>query len=394
MTRERPLTILALASELKGVPFLQECKRQGCHVIVVVTAEHKDEPWPHEAIDEFFDMPDVRTQPDITYAISYLARDRHIDRIVALDDYDVETAADLREHLRLPGMGHSAARLFRDKLAMRTQARAQGINVPAFTGIFNYDDLREFMANVPPPWVFKPRTLAGSEGIQKFYHAEQLWRTLDGMGDQKSTFLLEQFIPGDVYHVDALTWQGEVIFSLVSKYGAPPMATLQGGNVFSTRTLPRDSEEAIALRAHNEQLVKAMGRTYGPTHTEFIRAEDGTFYFLETAARVGGGNIERHIEAATGLAIWQEAARMEIADARGEAYHLPSHLREDYAGLIACPSRIEYMDTVDYTDPEIFYRPRGKKFVSLIVGSPSYARVEQLLAEYAERFGRDFMPHR
>ncbi|MBK8430590.1 MAG: ATP-grasp domain-containing protein [Chloroflexi bacterium] len=391
MTRERPFTILALASEFKAVPFLQECKRQGCHVIVLVTAEHKDEPWPHESIDEFFDMPDVRIQPDITHAVSFLMRDRHIDRIVALDDYDVETAADLREHLRMPGMGHSDARLFRDKLAMRVRARNKGLNVPAFTGIFNYDDLRAFMGSVPAPWVFKPRTLAGSEGIQKFYHAEELWRTLDVLGDQKSYYLLEQFIPGDVYHVDALTWAGEVIFSLVSKYGAPPMATLQGGRVFSTRTLPRDSEEAILLRALNEQLVKGMGRTYGPTHTEFIRAEDGTFYFLETAARVGGGNIERHIEAATGLAIWQETARMELADLRGEDYELPTDLREDYAGLIACPSRIEYMDTVDYTDPEVYYRPRSKKFVSLIVGSPSYERIEELLAEYAERFVRDFM---
>lgn len=391
MTHERPLTILALASEFKGIPFLQECKRQGCHVIVLVTAEYKDEPWPHEYIDEFFDMPDVRIQPDVTHAVSFLTRDRHIDRIVALDDYDVETAADLREHLRLPGMGHSAARFFRDKLAMRVQAQAQGLNVPAFTGIFNYDDLRDFMGRVPAPWVFKPRTLAGSEGIQKFYDAEQLWRTLDEMGDRKSYFLLEQFIPGDVYHVDALTWQGEIIFALVSKYGAPPMTTLQGGKIFTTRTLPRASEDAVILRGLNEQLVKGMGRTFGPTHTEFIRAEDGTFYFLETAARVGGGNIERHIEAATGLVIWREAARMELAAARGEAYALPSDLREGYAGLIACPARIEYSDTVDYTDPEIYYRPRYKEFASLVIGSPSYERIEALLAEYTTRFTQDFL---
>ncbi|MCB0033564.1 MAG: ATP-grasp domain-containing protein [Anaerolineales bacterium] len=390
MTTERPITILALASEYKGIPFLQECKRQGCHVIVLVTAEHKDQPWPHEAIDEFFDMPDVRTQPDLTYAVSFLARDRRIDRIMALDDYDVEHAADLREHLRLEGMGHTAARLFRDKLAMRTHAKKNGIKVPEFVGIFNYDDIRAFMGQANPPWVFKPRMLAGSEGIRKLEDGEQLWRLLDEMGDQKSYYLLEQFIEGDVFHVDALVWDGEVVFSLVSQYGTPPMATFHGRKVFTTRVLPRDAEDAVALRAFNEQLVKTMGRTYGPTHTEFIKAADGTFYFLETAARVAGGNIEKLIEAATGLVIWQEAARMEIADIRGEAYTLPE-LREEYGGLIACFSNSEYADTSAYNDPEVMFRPRAKKFASLVVGSPSYERVEELLAQYAERFVQDFM---
>ncbi|MCA9981440.1 MAG: ATP-grasp domain-containing protein [Anaerolineales bacterium] len=390
MTTDRPITILALASEYKGIPLLEEFKRQGCHVIVVATAEHKNEPWPHDSIDEFFDMPDVRIQPDITHAVSYLARDRHIDRIIALDDYDVETAAALREHLRLDGMGDTAARLFRDKLAMRVQARRKGLNVPAFTGIFNYDDLREFMDNTNPPWVFKPRLLAGSEGIRKLHHSEELWRTLDEMGDRQSYHLLEQFIPGDVFHVDGLVWQGEGVFSLVSQYGVPPMTALQGRGVFTTRVLPRDSHEAVALRELNERVVKAMGRTNGPTHTEFIRAEDGTYYFLETAARVGGGNIERLVEAATGLVIWQEAARIELADIRGDDYQVPP-VREDYAGLIAAPSHTPYADLSAYTDPEIYYRPRSAEFVSLIVGSPSQARVEELLAQYAQRFAHDFM---
>lgn len=390
MTTDRPITILALASEYKGIPFLEECKRQGCHIIVVATAVHKDEPWPHDSIDEFFDMPDVRLQPDITHAVSYLARDRHIDRIIALDDYDVETAAALREHMRLEGMGDTAARLFRDKLAMRVQARHKGLNVPAFTGIFNYDDLRDFMANTNPPWVFKPRTLAGSEGIRKFHHSEELWRTLDELGDRQSYHLLEQFIPGDVFHVDGLVWRGEVIFSLVSQYGVPPMAALQGRGVFTTRVLPRESQEAVALRELNERVVQAMGRTNGPTHTEFIRAEDGTYYFLETAARVGGGNIERLVEAATGLVIWQEAARIELADIRRDDYQVPP-ARDDYAGLIAAPSRIPHADLSHYTDPEIFYRPHTGEFVSLIVGSPSQERVEALLGEYAQRFAKDFM---
>jgi biotin carboxylase len=127
--------ILCLSSYFKGAAFLQACKEAGLHVILATNEKNKDESWPREYIDEFFHMPDLGKLPDILHAAAYLARDRQIDLIAALDDYDVETAAHLREHFRQPGMGDSLARNFRDKLAMRTTARNAGLLVPEFTGV-------------------------------------------------------------------------------------------------------------------------------------------------------------------------------------------------------------------------------------------------------------------
>src|SRR5688500_19907869 len=53
--------------------------------------------------------------PILTNAVSYLARSEHISRIVPLDEYDMEMAATLREHMRLPGMGETAMRFFRSE---------------------------------------------------------------------------------------------------------------------------------------------------------------------------------------------------------------------------------------------------------------------------------------
>lgn len=389
MPDDRPV-ILALASELKGLPLLRELKAQGCHVVLLMNERLTAEPWPWEAIDEHFAMPDVHKAPDVIYAVSYLAREREFARVVALDDYDVEMAAELREHLRLPGLSASGARLFRDKLAMRVRAREAGLPVPEFEGVFNYARLRAFMARVPPPWVFKPRTLAGAEGIRKLHASEELWPLLAELGDRQSYHLLEQFLPGDVCHVDALVWRGEVVFALASRYGVPPMSAFHGRGIFTTRVLPQASAEARELVALNARVVAAMGRENGPTHTEFIRDAEGRLHFLETAARVAGGNIEKLIEAATGLVIWQEAARIELAELRGEPY-APPPLSERYAGLIACFSRTPYPDTGHYDDPEIYFRPRAAEFASLIVGSSDAGRVEALLEQYAERFRRDFM---
>jgi hypothetical protein len=195
-------TILCLSSYFKGAAFLQASKEAGLHVILATNDRNKDEPWPRQYIDEFFHMPDLGKRPDIIHAVAYLARDRHFDLVTALDDFDVETAAHLREHFRLPGMGDSLARNFRDKLAMRTTARNVGLLVPEFTGVFNYDKLREFMGRVPPPWLLKPRSEASSMGIKKIHHADELWPILESLGDQQSFFVMEQFVAGDVFHVE------------------------------------------------------------------------------------------------------------------------------------------------------------------------------------------------
>jgi len=393
MTDQRPITILCLASEFKGVPFIEECARQGARVILVTADESADKPWPWDSIVLHFNMPDLFTQPNITYAISYLARGNDIDRIVALDDYDVATAASLREHLRLPGLGETKARYFRYKLGMRTQAAANGIRVPAFTSLANYDGLREFMATVPPPWVLKPRFEAGAVGIRKVHDSEAVWRTLDELGDQQSYYLLEQFVPGDVFHVDALVWDGEVVFAVSSRYGEPPLSVTQGGGIFNTRLLPRQSDEFKATTDMSADIFKAFGLVQGATHTEFIRAHhDGQFYFLETAARVGGAHIDKMIEAATGIDLWQEAANIELAAVRGEAYRIPEH-REDYAGLIICLARAQWPDLSTYNDPEIVWRVPREYHAGLLVASFDPDRINELIDSYNERFARDFLMH-
>jgi biotin carboxylase len=384
-------TILCLSSYLKGAAFLQACKEAGLHVILATNDKNKDEPWPREYIDEFFHMPDLGRRPDIIHAVAYLARSRQIDLMVALDDFDVETVAHLREHFRLPGMGDTLARNFRDKLAMRTTARNAGLRVPEFSGVFNHDHLREFMARVPPPWLLKPRSEASSMGIKKIHHADELWPILDSLGDQGSFFVMEQFVAGHVYHVDGLMDKGEVLFSMAHKYAQPPLSVYAGGGVFITRSLDRESDESRALVELNKQVLKAMGLVRGATHSEYIKSQaDGQLYFLENAARVGGANIAECVDYASGINLWREWARIEIANLRGEPYQLPQ-THPGYAGIINCLAHQEWPDLSSYTDPEIVWRMNKRYHAGLIVASRDAARVESLLNIYAERFAHDFL---
>src|SRR5580765_55563 len=268
-----PLTFLCIATYEKGQEFMRECKRQGCRVFLLTAESLRKADWPRESLDDIFYIPRDLPLPEIVKAVTYLAREKKIDRIVALDEFDMETAATVREHLRIPGMGLTTMRYFRDKLAMRMRALDRKIRVPDFVPVVNHGDIQYYLDHVPGPWVLKPRQEASAIGMKKIHAPEELWPVLDQLGDKQSTYLLEKFVPGDVYHVDSVVSENEVVFANVSKYGKPPMNVAHGG-VFTTFTVPRNGEDDRALRDMNRDLIGALGLLRGVSHAEFIRAHE------------------------------------------------------------------------------------------------------------------------
>jgi biotin carboxylase len=390
MPESRPLTILCVSSYEKGQEFLRTCKAIGCRVLLLTVEKLRDADWPRESIDEMFFMPEELPVQELINAVSFAARSQPIDRIVALDEFDMENVSALREHLRIPGMGLTTVRYFRDKLAMRARAKEAGIPVPEFVHVLNYDNLREFMARVPAPWLLKPRSQASGIGMKKIHAPDELWPWLDQLGDKQSNYLLEQFIPGSVFHVDSVASERNVVFAEAHAYGAPPLDTSHHGGVFTTRTLPRDSADTKSLLELNGRVLEDLGFLRGVTHAEFLKAHsDGKLYFLEVAARVGGAYISDVIDAASGINLWREWARLEVGAGK-QPYQLPE-IRHDYAGAIVSLARQEQPDTSAYNDPEIVYRITKYHHAGFVLKSPDQARIEALLASYAKRFRDDFL---
>ena len=384
------LTILCIATYFKGEAFLRECRRQGCRVLLLTSDALVNAAWPREAIDEVFSIARDASDAEIRRRVDAIARTHAIERITALDDFDVELAAMLREHLQVPGVGRTAASYFRDKLAMRTKARSLGIPVPEFSPVFNDQALDDWTRRVPAPWVLKPRSSAAAIGIKKIADRDELWRALDALGDLRSNSVLEQFVSGDVYHVDSIIWNGKVVFAIPFKYGRPPMEIAHQGGLFITRRLPDDSPEGAAMLALNRRLQEGLGLQRGVSHSEFIgpAGRSGEPVFLETSARVGGAFIVDTIEAATGLNLWEEWAKIETVGQSVE-YTVPPH-RDEYAGIVLSLARQEHPDMAAYTDAEIVTRLKKSHHAGLIVRSPDPARIDALIADYTPRFYRDF----
>jgi biotin carboxylase len=383
-------TILCLSSYEKGQDFIRECAESGARTILLTVDKLRDADWPRDVLAYTYTMPSFDEHAHVLNAVAYLARGERFSRIVALDEFDMELAALLREHLRIPGLGVTATRAVRDKLAMRELAHAAGLPMPEFIGIANHAAVADYLRHTRGPWLLKPRTQASAIGIRKIHHADELWPVLETLGDMQSHHLLERFVPGDVYHVDGIVVDGDVVFCEVHRYAQPPFDVMHSGGIFCSATVARGGAEEAALRPATARLLDAVGLRDGVFHVEFIRAGDtGEYHFLEVAARVGGAHIADMVKAATDVNLWREWARLELARAAGRNYHLPGP-RTDHGGVIISLARQEWPDTGMYDDPEIAWRLQKRHHAGLVVVSPEVERVQQLLQAYMRRFRDDF----
>jgi len=275
MSDSRKKAILCISSYFKGSDFLVEAHKLGWRVIFITSKSLENENWPRESIDDLYFMPDVDKEwnmHDLIKAVSFLARTVVIDRIVALDDFDVEKAAALREHLRVPGMGETTMRYFRDKYSMRMKALEKGVLVPEFVHVLNHDTINRFMAKKEPPYILKPRMQAGSIGMKKLESREHAWEVINALGDEQSNYLMEKFIPGDIYHVDSIIQDHEIKFAIVSAYGLPPLEVAHQGRVFTTRTVLRGSEDEKRLLEMNANVMKDLGMKTALTTRNSLKA--------------------------------------------------------------------------------------------------------------------------
>ena len=392
---DRPLNIICFATFFKGGDFVHECKAQGCNVILVTKEKMLNEDWPRDVLDEVFALPNDAPVELFLDLVAHIAKTRKADRIVALEEFDVVVAALAREHLCLPGMSSSTAKTFRDKYSMAVKVRDAGLKVPEFVPAINHEEIADYLNRVPPPWVLKPRSDVSAIGIRKLDNAGDAWQAIDELNQRESLrerasyHVLARFIAGEVFHVDSLVSGGRIAFAGVNKYGRPPLQVAHAGGAYISQTIPHNAPDKKKLLSINRRVIKAMRMETGATHAEFIKSDaDGEFYFLEIASRVGGAHIADVLEAASGINLWREWAKLEV-EGGGRGARL--HPRREHAGIVLSLARQEFPDTSAYDDPEIAYRVKKRHHAGLIVRSKSHERVAELLNNYLRRFENDFI---
>ncbi|MEU7219885.1 ATP-grasp domain-containing protein [Nocardia iowensis] len=224
------------------------------------------------------------------------------ERILALSESDLDTAARLRDYFRLPGDRFGDIRHFRDKLRMAEKVAASGIALPAFADAPDKTAILEFAARHGWPIVVKPRLGAGSRGFVKLGSEADL-NSLESPATEPR--LVQTFCPDPVGHIDGL-WTGCRLGAWrASRYLAPPAEYLSGRPKASVEIDDMSLLAAVGKFAHN--LFNALSSKPLIFHLEFFigRHDDRTprVRFLEIGARVGGTEIP---------AVWQEVHNRDL----------------------------------------------------------------------------------
>ncbi|MAF80192.1 hypothetical protein CL629_03885 [bacterium] len=191
-----------------------------------------------------------------------------------------------------------------DKVMMRRQMRAYDKSIiPTFKVVTDTkpETLKDIREKIGFPLVLKPANLAASLLVTICFHKEELEKTLrlsfkkiqkiykDNKRKAEPKVLVEQFMEGDMYSIDAyVSSKGRVYLC--------PLVYVQTGRTvgfddffayktITPTTLKKSSQEAAEEAA--EKSVHALGLRSTTVHIELMRTEDG-WKVIELGPRAGG----------------------------------------------------------------------------------------------------------
>lgn len=232
-------------------------------------------------------------------------------KIIACSEVDIYRAAVLREKLGIDGQHSKSAIQFRDKTVMKETAMEKGILVPAFRRVSTSFDLIDFIAEHGYPVVVKPIDGAGSVNTYVLHSEQDLSELLaEGV---LANIEVEKFVKGDMYHIDGLVVNGQVVFASASCYATNNgCLVFQEGGYNASYLLANDNPLFTRLVSFTENLLQVLDT---PLHTSFhcevFHTPDDEIYLCEIASRTGGGRLNTYLQEAYGFHLTRNWVRAQ-----------------------------------------------------------------------------------
>ena len=254
--------------------------------------------------NNYVSINDSSDEKDIDAALSHARSWPNFEHSIQTDEYAVTLLAILNDHLKLEGLTIEQAHRFRDKVPMK-QYLSQNICKPKlYTRQDILDNLIEY------PVIVKPRTFAASRGVCIAKSKGELLHNIKGKNidysrpakDTVEDVEVEEYIDSDVYHIDGLVFNGNIVFCTTSRYVESCFGYAQG-KIFGSISVPKlQQEQALdfAQKVHSDLRIPD-----GAFHLECF-FKNQKFIFLEIGIRPGGAEIVPAIEAATGINLSEE----------------------------------------------------------------------------------------
>ncbi len=235
-----------------------------------------------------------------------------IDRLLGTLEQLQVPLAEVRERLRIEGMGVEAARNFRDKARMKDVLRAHGIPCARHRLAGSSAEAWEFVREVGFPLVVKPPAGAGAKDTFRVDGADALRGFLAGVA--AGPVLLEEFITGEEHSFDCVTIRGRPVWHSLTRYLPPPLDVMRNPWIQWCVLLPRevDGPGYDGIRSVAERALAALGMGTGLSHMEWFRRADGTVAISEVGARPPGAQFTSLMSYAHEIDLYRAWGRLVV----------------------------------------------------------------------------------
>lgn len=346
--------ILERLSKFTSLSFMQECE-------FFIVAECFGSNSEVKVSSNYFTIDDLRNTKRIEECLILLRTLERFDLAISTDEYSVLTAAYFRQELNIPGLKPMDVIKFRDKVEMKYALNGSDIKFPKFYTIREIENT----THLNFPLVAKPRSYAGSHGIQILENQNELNSLLNRLnketdnnyisGGNFSEFSLldyefEEYISGEIYHLDGLVKNKEILFFQPSKYIGKCIEFLNEkplGSIFVT-----DKNECKAWFEFTEKINQRLNIPDGAFHLEAFLTPKGERVFLEIGIRPGGALIIPTIFHTWGIHLEE----LHLALQFGENIKIPTKPIIPFGGYCVFPKKymIKEKVTIKSTNIEEF----------------------------------------
>jgi len=305
------------------VNFSLQLKRMGGNVLGLADEDYHNLPDAlHWALTEYYRVDSLSNYDQLLRALGYFTyRYGKIDRLDSLNEFWLETEAQLRTDFNIPGINNEGIMKIKRKSEMKKIFKKAGIAVAAGVRTRNEDEVKDFAKQVGYPLVAKPDIGVGANATYKIHNELEL-----GVFLQKKLqdYILEEFVDGEICTFDGLTDRdGNIVFYTSHIYQRGVMETVNERSdiyYYSLREIPPDLELA------GRKTVKAFDVRERFFHFEFFRKPDDSLVALEVNIRPPGGLTTDMMNFANDFDIYREWANVQINNRFDPIYTRPYHV--------------------------------------------------------------------
>lgn len=227
------------------------------------------------------------------------------------------TLGEVRDMLRIPGLGKQASLNFRDKSQMKTVLRQHGLPCARHGVATSHQEALDFCRELGFPVVVKPPAGLGTRNTYSISDHAQLTAYLEKHPPSRDQpAMLEEFVQGQEHSFESMCRNGETLWHSLTRYYPTPLEVMQNPWIQWCVLLPKeiDGPDYADIRAVAARANQVLGMETGLTHMEWFRRHDGSVAISEVGARPPGAQIMKIISFAHDIDFYRAWANLVIHD--------------------------------------------------------------------------------